>query len=274
MSAEPLPTYSPRQRRLLKERFFRWIVDESPGSQLLWQKAAERLCKITGLEVPAETLRQNFEPVSQDLGKPRREFKDPARWEALYRFLTSDEVNYLKAHEFWTEAPTHVTLALALADFMHGSSKQPGLALDALRGRFAGFTPGDIDDEEITFDFDFVTAEQHVEVTAHFVRPANDDPFREDRLTFEGCVAAQSSGFVLLLLKESYGRETRCYGLEQTAPAWNPEVKSYQATVWMEYGGTFEGALEAISMPIKEDETATTYALPDRVPRRFVLTRS
>jgi hypothetical protein len=109
-----MTNYTPRQKRLIRERFFRWVVNSSTGKRLDWKRAANTLKEVTGIWIDDETLRQNFNPVSAKKRKPPREFTDPSRYTALHGFLTSDMIGYLTDSELKTEPPPQAVLAILM----------------------------------------------------------------------------------------------------------------------------------------------------------------
>lgn len=267
--------YSPRQKRLLKERFYRWAINTSTGTRVEWRRVASELKKITGIEIDDESLRQNFAPVSARSGKRPRDFYDPARYAALHHFLINPQINYLHEFEFSTESPPSAALAIALEVFLNGDAEpSENSVLNPLRGRFEGSIPGANDDIDIVFDIDFSTPERLTEVTAHFGHDLVSEGMNSDVLSFAGWAAANSDGFVMFLLKNTYEEDIRCYLLTQTAPMLH-ETDACEAITLMQYAGVQREAMVQRKVFVAEDEEARiVYEALDLGAFFFILTRT
>lgn len=121
-------------RRLIKARFYQWARDQAKGKRIHWASVAAALYDHTGVAIPHDTLRQNLEPASKKKGKGPRDFKDPARWAALYRFLIDDATGYLHPSELTRELRPLSGL-LALQSFFSPGKEQP--LPNQLTGRFS-----------------------------------------------------------------------------------------------------------------------------------------
>lgn len=139
-------------RRMIKRRFFQWASDQAKGKRIDWAAVSAALAQRTGVVIPKDSLRQNFQPSNRKQGKPPRDFREPERWAALYRFLISDAVGYLRPEELSQKMLPVAGLA-SLQDFL--SSTQDALP-KSLKGRFTSLLSEEQDAEStVTLDIDF-----------------------------------------------------------------------------------------------------------------------
>lgn len=238
-----MKTLTPETKRLIKERFYRWVINSSDGKRLGWSRASERLKEITGVDIAPETLRQNFKPVSIKSGKTRREFSDPKRYEAIFQFLTDARINYMTEQELILAPSVSVAAAVHLDEFLNRTPKNEfyDSVMSALRGRFCAESFHNDHTEMMILDIHYADTEKLVTVTLQFQQIQNEtEPV--DTLYFSGWLTANNDGFIQLYASEDYFGDIRLYTLLQTAPAIG-KASEFRAIALYEYGGALSGSM-------------------------------
>lgn len=257
--------YSPSQRRLLKSRFYRWVLNSSLGKRLDWKRAASYLEVILGVKIPHETLRQNIQPVSRKSGKPRREFTDPKRFEALYDFLIHEDIGYLTTREFENTLPKPASVAITLDEFLNSAPKTEfyDVMLSSITGRFVGEVMQKSDIEIMTLDIDYISPDHLIEVSFQFENEALDiDDNPVDILTYTGWMIANNDGFVQLFVSDQNGQDHRSYSLIQTAPALG-KGEECKAIALFEYSGAIGGEIKQHRVESGIDQLKIGYSSTD-----------
>lgn len=269
-----LNEYTTHQRRLIKERFYRWVLNNSTGSQLNWRNASEMLKTITGFEINDERLRKNFKPVSKAAGRPKSDFRDVKVYRALHRFLKHPTVCYLTDSQlFAPSAPA--AAALGLDEFLNDGRAHDahGELLEAIKGRFLGEREDGEDLLDVILDIDYDTPDRLVEATLHVERDGDDeDSIETDCQTFSGWVNVGRPNFVLFLLRDTATRDARAYHLLRTYPALEPDV-SFEAIALLAYDGFQPEALLKNVTKIDKDHTYVTFPQPEWREACQILTR-
>ena len=251
----------PRARRLLKQRFYQWVLDQAKGNRnrLGWDAASDTLQKYTGVRIPAETLRQNFKPASSKSGKPPRHFNDVERWRAIFEFLTSDAVGYLEAEEL-TAACTPLACFRALHAFLNTDPEVSDRPL-ALAGRFSNeWLSGPSSDLVLTIDIDEPLSGGVVPVTARMKWAVDMDGFNEpNQMTYCGAAVTAPSGFFVAVLRDDIGGQVVLYAVLQANPPPVDEGVEIQDIAVFAYNGLSTGALERIEHTVPDMTDAPGY---------------
>ena len=243
-----------QSERLIKARFYRWMTHTYGG---LWERAAADVLALTGVDIPAESLRQNIEPVSKKAGIPARRFKDPKRLTALKDFLISQ--HYLSEAEL-SQADPSLHAADMLSSFLSGEAATPAYAgWERFRGRFSGHreTAGSI--ESIDIHIDYRSPDEPVRVTEETRIAYVEAPEMTETNQFTGWAVCNDEGFYMLFLKGTY--MAKCYLVLQTAPAITSEGPIYDIAV-VSYDSAWTGTLKKTVTAIHDLADKTEYSLP------------
>lgn len=266
--------YTTHQRRLIKERFFRWVLNSSTGSQLNWRNASEVLKTTTGFEIREERLRRNFRPVSKAAERPKADFKDVEVYRALHRFLKHPKVRYLTDSQlFAPSAPA--AAALGLDEFLNDGRTHDaqGELLEAINGRFLGEQKDGEGLLDVILDIDYDTPDRLVEATLHVERDGDDeDSIEADCQTFSGWVNVGRPNFVLFVLRDTATRDARAYHLLRAYPALEPDV-SFEAIALLAYDGFQPEVLSKDVTVLDEDHRYAGFPQPEWREACQILTR-
>ncbi len=273
-----VPLDDAHTRRLIKQRFFQWALDQADGNQkrINWQKVSDVVAHHTGVRIAKETLRKNFRPASRQQNKPPNQFRDAKTWRALCAFLISDAVAYLHPSEL-PKGPFAFSAFAGLQAFVDpgGQSVLPRV----LAGRFSNFWL-EQDDGDSLITLDVLATEApgpaRVEMRVYSNDDFSEDDFQE-HLTFSGGIAHQSGLWMLAILREVYSGRVRTLHLMQTHPALDRDTP-VQDIALLSFEGLSLHPLERIEVTDR-DETLTD-ATPlirhefAETPRIIFLTRA
>lgn len=226
-------------RRKIKERFYRWMVQNALGPRLDWKRTSRRLEEVTGTGIPHDTLRQNLRPVSKKKKHKPREFSDTRRWAALYCFVTDDRIGYLLPDELPEELRPFAAI-LALQEFISPVEEAP--FPEQVSGRFTSLWDADGPQERvITLDIDTLPncsamrAELQEEI----------DPGTGEHTTYRcsyGGGAVWVDSFLMLVLRNRVTYEPAIWLVAQTDPQIIQDEEVRSLVLWR-YNGLSEQLL-------------------------------
>lgn len=221
--ADPPAVDDPIVRRLIKERFYQWAMDEAGGNSERpnWPRAAEAIERYTGFRIDHETLRKNFRASSKRQGRPPNQFRDKATWVALYRFLTSDAVAYLSPVELPTAPFTYAAFA-GLQGFLDPLNES--VFPHSLIGRFDNFSRGqEMGQPLVIVDFLGPAAAGPARVEVRELEDADEDEGACERTSFSGGVVHSARGYLAAFVREAVSKELRTLIVLQTRPSLTEE---------------------------------------------------
>jgi len=243
--------------RKIKARFYRWLMHTYGG---LWERASDEVFALTGVNIPAESLRQNIEPVSKKSGMPPRRFKDLKRLNALKDFLIS--VNYLYEQEL-QELDNTSFVANALSDFINGEDKLLDTkSLEKFRGNFIGDRSVSGYTESIELNIDYVSQDKAVKVTELSSCEYGESNDLDDSVESEGWAVCNAQGFYILLLRNAL--TTKCYLVLQTSPSVSGDNVVNDMAIFT-YESAWTGDLEKNVIEIHDRAKKTEYRLPKKI---------
>lgn len=218
-------------RRVLKQHFYQRVLNGAEGDELNWPRAAEELELITGCKIDDETLRRHFKPVSVGSKLPPPiKFKDPTRWAAIYRFLTSEEVNYLHPAVL-KESMAPIAGLMAMQDFLFPSAKVPA----KVDGQYSDVNVDDAPVESIWTLNIYVpegTGPARAILQETFSELVDGNDFR---IIFSGMLLQTDSGFIIMV-KHTETTVVRIWLLAQTDPPITSD-KPIEGLAFWEYEG-------------------------------------
>lgn len=260
--------YSKRQERLLKERFYRWVLNACASSEkkLNWEMAARELGNITGVNIPAESLRQNIMPKNRKAGQPPRRFSDPARFQALHRFLIHESIRYLSDNEL-DQAAVDNGAAIALFDFLNpGEGSYDASMMAVLKGRFVCVNMTETATEYTTLDIECSSQNSIVTVVERNVQEADEqkNAASNDEESLSGWAVGNKFGFYQIFMRDVYTGAICSYQLIQTSPGIQ-EAKPINAIVLLRYDSAWGHALNIVTDAINEEKRIIDVELPKSI---------
>ncbi len=252
-------------RNLIKQRFYQWALDSADGNakRIGWDDVALALETETGVSIPSETLRQNFHPANREKGRAPRQFKDLKRWRAIYDFLISDVVGFLRPIEL-ERLPAPIVTAMIWNDFMGANNRDPSTAL--LRrfiGRFSNQWLADVPDGQIlTLDINVSSETGAALVNGYEEKDElESEPFGP--ITYSGFLVSTASGFAIFVLRDPLQGTPKLLTLLQTHPSFN-ETADIMDIALFEYRGLVDAVIEkqtSLDPDLRDPSTFLSYAL-------------
>jgi len=244
--------YSEAQERIIKARFHRWLLHTHGG---LWKRASADVFAHTGVAIPAETLRQNIEPVSKKAGLPPRRFTDQARLEALKDFLIG--VKFLYAHELDETGPSSL-VASALSDFLNWGGVPDARQWEQFKGSFSGARYTREYTELIEVQIEYAAPDKPVRVTEFSQLDYPERSDLNDQMRSDGWAVCNEHGFYMLLLRDAL--TAKCYLVLQTTPPMTGDAP-VEAIAVVAYESAFATALEKTVTTIPGQTETVGYRL-------------
>ncbi|PUB90889.1 MAG: hypothetical protein DBP01_05185 [gamma proteobacterium symbiont of Ctena orbiculata] len=245
--------YTAGQERLIKARFYRWVLHKRGGK---WEQVSEDLEIATGCKIPGETLRQNIRPTNKKAGIPSRSFQDPKRLQALCDFVTA--AGYLKHEELNRDTGYD---ALSAMQTFCGKNDSVNTQLWArLQGDYeTGWIAEDYT-ASLNLSIHYNPRTTVVSATTVEVIEGLEDAASDERSFYEGWAVSNASGLVMFFLRNDFEETLHSYLLLQTKPSILGKTP-VETIGLLKYESVWGGELKETVTDIDEERRAITYAL-------------